>query len=105
MRRELGGEPGGASTREKQIVPNVNVIRAAAFQVLRSNIGVDRCGALDATSCLPPGRVPLQQSSALDEGTHFPFLQQLAAFCVNCPLLKQSNGFKSRRTAITLTDM
>jgi hypothetical protein len=86
-------------------VSKVGVIGAAACEVMRSSIGVVRCGALDATSCLPPGRVPLQQSSALDEGTHFPFLQQSAAFCVNCPLLKQSNGFKSRRTAITLTDM
>jgi hypothetical protein len=53
---------------------------------------------------LPPGSVPLQQSS-LVEGLHFPRLQQSAASFVNLPLLKQSKGFSSRRTAIKLTAM
>lgn len=105
MRRELGGEPGGAWTSVKVVVANEGSSGPGAFVVVRSSDGITGCDALDATSCLPPGRVPLQQSSAFDDGTHLPFLQQAAAFCVNFPLLKQSNGFSSKSTAITLTKM
>jgi len=106
LRRELGGEPRGASTREKPSMADGGaILLIVTSEVMRSGVGAERCGPVDTTSCLPPGRVPLQQSSALGEGTHLPFLQQSAAFWVNCPLLKQSNGFKSRRTAMMLTGM
>ena len=105
LRSELGGDPYSAVVSVRVATPNVGAITPCTTVAVISSEGVAWWEALDTASRLPPGRVPLQQSSAFDDGTHFPFLQHSADFCVNGLLPKQSNGFNSKRTAITVTAM
>ena len=70
---------------------------AGAGITTRSAAGARSCGdvkwsgTLGAERWLPAGTVPLQQSSAFEEGRHFPLEQQAIALRVNVPA-KQSNG-------------
>ena len=105
MRRELGGDPSGALVSTKLAGKRMGSINAV-FTLTGRAIGNWFCKAFAAvTMSLPPGSVPLQQSSPV-EGLHFPLLQQSAASFVNLPpRLKQSNGLSSRKTATRLTAM
>ena len=102
LRRELGGEPGGAGVSRGVAASNVGSA-IATLAITGRAIGEWFCCTFAAvTNSLPPGSVPLQQSSLVD-GLHFPRLQQSAASFVNLPPLKQSKGLSSRRTATKLT--
>ena len=105
MNWELGGEPGGPETSGEVSPAITGATDGGSSVAMRSGVGIECDGALDASSCLPPGSVPLQQSSAFEEGPHFPFLQQSSVFCVSLPLLKQSKGVTSSRTAKEATTM
>lgn len=104
LSREVGGEPGGAAMVAIVRIAAAGLNGSSAIVAAMSRVNWAWCAVPDATSCLPPGSVPLQQSSPFD-GLHFPFLQQSAAFWLNWPLPKQSNGFTSSRTAIKLIAM
>ena len=105
MRRVLGGDSGGTVVSTKLACKRMGSVNAVLTLTGRAT-GNWFCKTFSAvTMSLPPGSVPLQQSSPV-EGLHFPRLQQSAASFVNLPpLLKQSNGLSSRKTATRLTAM
>ena len=105
MRRELGGDSGGALVSTKLESKRTGSVNAVITLTGRATGKWFSEAFAAVTMSLPPGSVPLQQSSPV-EGLHFPRLQQSAASFVNLPgLLKQSNGLSSRKTATKLTAM
>ena len=104
LRRVLGGEPGGDDVSWGVAATNIGST-ISTLAITGSAIGEWFCSTFaDATNSLPPGSVPLQQSSLVD-GLHFPRLQQSAASFVNLLPLKQSKGLSSSRTATKLIAM
>lgn len=104
FRRELGGEPGGALISCNGVVKSTgagNTYVPTTGRIIGAWFG---WALAAATIFLPPGSVPLQQSSPV-EGWHFPRLQQAADSFVNFPPMKQSKGLTSRKTARTVTAM
>src|SRR6266849_7196561 len=102
LRAELGGEPGGACASSEEKATDGAGITTGASPIIRTKRGVEWSGAFGAESWLPAGTAPLQHSSALDVGRHFPFVQHAAALRVNVPA-KQSNGRIRASTARIVT--
>ena len=92
-----------ASSNQESPIEGAGITTRTAAAT-RSCGAVKWSGILGAERWLPPGTVPLQQSSAIEEGKHFPLEQQAIALRVNVPA-KQSNGRMRVRIASNATAM